>query len=100
MEGFKSTERRLVQLFNNSREKWKKRAAEKQKKMRGMEICQAASLGRRKFYEKLGWLLSHRTDIQTYSEMLTLIGSAQTQIKNQGLHDRSSQRSNGIDKLY
>lgn len=38
MEGFKSTDRRLVQLFNNSREKWKKRAAEKQKKMRGMEI--------------------------------------------------------------
>jgi hypothetical protein len=52
-------------------------------------ICQAASLGRRRFYEKLGWLFSHRTDIQTYSEMLALIGSVQTQIKNQGLHDRS-----------
>ena len=38
MEGFKSTDRRLVQLFNNSREKWKKKAAEKQKKMRGMEV--------------------------------------------------------------
>jgi hypothetical protein len=55
----------------------------------GRKICQAASLGRRKFYEKLGWLLSHRTDIQTYSEILALIGSAQTQIKNQGLHYRS-----------
>lgn len=55
----------------------------------GEKICQAASLGRRKFYEKLGWLLSHRTDIQTYSEMLALIGSAQTQIKNQGLHQKS-----------
>jgi hypothetical protein len=53
------------------------------------KICQAASLGRRKFYEKLGWLLNHRTDIQTYSEMLALIGSAQTQIKNQGLHHKS-----------
>lgn len=53
------------------------------------KICQAASLGRRKFYEQLGWLSSHRTDIQTYSEMLALIGSAQTQIKNQGLHHNS-----------
>jgi hypothetical protein len=55
----------------------------------GEKICQAASLGRRKFYEKLGWLSSHRTDIQTYSEMLALIDSAQTQIKNQGLHQKS-----------
>jgi hypothetical protein len=38
MEGFKSADSRLVRLFNNSREKWKKRAAEKQKKMRGLEI--------------------------------------------------------------
>jgi hypothetical protein len=38
MEGFKSADSRLVRLFNSSREKWKKRAAEKQKKMRGMEI--------------------------------------------------------------
>ena len=38
MEGFKSVDSRLVRLFNNSREKWKKRAAEKQKKMRGMEV--------------------------------------------------------------
>jgi hypothetical protein len=55
----------------------------------GEKICKAASLGRRKFYEKLGWLFNHRTDIQTYSEMLALIGSTQTQIKNQGLHNRS-----------
>jgi hypothetical protein len=207
MEGFKSTDRRLAQLFNNSREKWKQRAAEKQKKMRGMEvkirdlsasrelwkespptqraksryhnidilvawamkiisyeekqyfsavdntcildkeayralrlsisadtikilkkakpsaaenldefsqamsniltpqiwqidrekICQAASLGRRKFYEKFGWLLSYRTDIQIYSEMLALISSVQTQIKNQGLHSLS--RSQWIEAL-
>lgn len=55
----------------------------------GEKICEAASLGRRKFYEKLGWLFNHRRDIQTYSEMLALIGSAETQIKTQGLHARS-----------
>jgi hypothetical protein len=58
-------------------------------KIERKNICQAASLGRRKFYEKLGWLLSHRTDIQTYSEMLVLIDSIQTQIKSQGLHHQS-----------
>jgi hypothetical protein len=61
------------------------------------KICQAASLGRRKFYEKFGWLLSYRTDIQTYSEMLALISSVQTQIKNQGLHSLS--RSQWIETL-
>jgi hypothetical protein len=63
----------------------------------GEKICKAASLGRRKFYEKLGWMFNHRTDIKTYSEMLALIGSAQTQIKNQGLHDRS--RSEWLESL-
>ena len=38
MEGFKSSESRLVRLFQKGREQWRKRAAEKQKKMRGMEI--------------------------------------------------------------
>ena len=38
MEGFKSSESRLVRLFQKGREQWKKRATEKQKKMRGMEI--------------------------------------------------------------
>jgi hypothetical protein len=52
-------------------------------------ICQAASLGSRKFYEKLGWLVDYRSEIQTYAELLALIGSAQTQIKNQGLHHQS-----------
>lgn len=52
-------------------------------------ICQAANLGRRKFYEKLGWLSSYHTEIQTYSDLLASINSIQTQIKNQGLHRQS-----------
>lgn len=52
-------------------------------------ICQAASLGRRKFYDKLGWLFNYRSEIQTYFQMVTLISAVQTQVKNQGLHDRS-----------
>lgn len=38
MKGFKSSESRLVRLFQKSREQWKQRAAEKQKKLRVMEI--------------------------------------------------------------
>jgi len=38
MEGFKSSESRLVRLFQKGREQWRKRAVEKQKKIRGMEI--------------------------------------------------------------
>ena len=32
MEGFKSSESRLVRLFQKGREQWRKRATEKQKK--------------------------------------------------------------------
>jgi hypothetical protein len=53
------------------------------------QISQAASLGSRKFYEKLGWLFDYRSEIQTYADLLALSGSAQTQIKNQGLHHQS-----------
>jgi chromosome segregation ATPase len=38
MKGFKSSESRLVRLFKNSREQWKQRAADKQKKLRAMEV--------------------------------------------------------------
>jgi hypothetical protein len=55
-------------------------------KIHQQNICGAASLGRRKFHEKLGWLFSYRAEIQTYSQMLGLISAVQTQVKNQGLH--------------
>ena len=38
MKGFKSEDSRLVRLFQASREQWKQRAAEKQQKLRAMEI--------------------------------------------------------------
>lgn len=38
MKGFKSAESRLVHLFQKSREQWKQKAAEKQKKLRAMEV--------------------------------------------------------------
>ena len=38
MKGFKSSENRLARLFKNSREQWKQRAADKQKKLRAQEV--------------------------------------------------------------
>ncbi len=53
MKGFKTSESRLVKLFQQGRENWRKRAAEKQKKMRGMEIkIRDLSLSRDQWKEK------------------------------------------------
>lgn len=38
MEGFKSSEERLSRLFKKSRDNWKENAAEKQKKLRYLEV--------------------------------------------------------------
>lgn len=38
MPEFKSPASRLARLFHKSRERWKQRAAEKQKKLRGLEL--------------------------------------------------------------
>lgn len=38
VEGFKSSEKRLVQIFKKSRDCWKKNAAIKQKKLRDLEV--------------------------------------------------------------
>lgn len=37
MQKYKSSTSRLVRLFHNSREQWKQRAADKQKKLRALE---------------------------------------------------------------
>ncbi len=38
MQEFKSSASRLARLFRTSRDQWKQRAAEKQKKLRALEI--------------------------------------------------------------
>ena len=38
MKGYKSPVRRLAQFFKQSRDKWKKRAKEKQKEVRGLKV--------------------------------------------------------------
>jgi hypothetical protein len=38
MQGYKSTAERLARIFRQSRDKWKARAADKQHKLRALEI--------------------------------------------------------------
>ena len=38
MQAFKSSPSRLARVFRNSRDQWKQRAAQKQKKLRALEI--------------------------------------------------------------
>ena len=53
MKGYKSSETRLVKIFKDGREKWKRRALSKQKKLRAMEIkVRDLSLSREKWKEK------------------------------------------------
>ena len=53
MKGYKSSETRLVYLFKDGRERWRKKALSKQKKLRAMEIkVRDLSSSREKWKEK------------------------------------------------
>ncbi|MDJ0578272.1 MAG: hypothetical protein QNJ65_24350 [Xenococcaceae cyanobacterium MO_234.B1] len=52
-------------------------------------ISQAAELGRRKFLEKLGWLLDYEKQLQIYAEILEVFAKAKKQLTQQGLHPLS-----------
>ena len=54
-------------------------------------ISQAAEVGRRKFLEKLGWLLTYEKELQIYAEILRVFDLAKKQILQQGLHQKSQQ---------
>ena len=56
---------------------------------RGATICQAASLGRRKFINHLGWLFEIRQELITYTQMVDLAILVEAQVKNFGLTTES-----------
>ena len=68
MKGFKSSESRLVYLFQKSREQWKLRAAEKQKKLRVMEI-KVRDLSTSRDQWKAKALLAQQQQIQLEKEL-------------------------------
>ena len=65
----------------------------------GRELCQqksqiiarAASVGRRKFLEKLGWLFTYERALHITAEIIEIFELAKKQLLQQGLHQKSQQ---------
>ena len=66
-----------------------KKLGQKLWKQKGKLISQAAELGRRKFLEKLGWLLDYKKELDIYAEILEVFALAKKQLNKQGLHPLS-----------
>ncbi len=58
---------------------------------KGKIISQAAEVGRRKFLEKLGWLLTYEKELHIYAEILEVFDLAKKQFHQLGLHQESQQ---------
>ncbi|MDJ0679852.1 MAG: hypothetical protein QNJ18_08330 [Xenococcaceae cyanobacterium MO_167.B52] len=58
---------------------------------KGELISQAAELGRRKFWEKLGWLLNYEKELHIYAEILEVFTLGKKQLIQQGIHPLSQQ---------
>ena len=55
----------------------------------GPAICQAASVGRRRFQEKLNWVASYQEDIATYAQLSEMVHTVEKQVKQKGLNQAS-----------
>ncbi len=69
----------------------KEKIGRKLYRKKGLIISQAAELGRRKFLEKLGWLLDYEKQLHIYAEILEIFALAKKQLNKQGLHQKSQQ---------
>jgi len=52
-------------------------------------ICQAASVGRKRFQAKLGWLTDYREDIAFYAQLIEIVHVVEKQVKQNGLNQAS-----------
>ena len=52
-------------------------------------ISQVASVGRRRFQQKLGWLQDYQADLNTYSQMVEFTHRLEHQLKHQGINSNS-----------
>lgn len=52
-------------------------------------LTTTASLGRRRFLEKLGWLIDYESDIIEYAQLMELVHTVQKQVKQLGLNQNS-----------
>lgn len=54
------------------------------------EICEVADVGRRRFDEKLGWVMEFSEDIESHAQVVEISHTVQEQVKTQGLHQGSA----------
>lgn len=52
-------------------------------------IRKTASVGRQRFYQKLGWLQDYQADLDTYSQMMELSHRLEFQLKHHGINAQS-----------
>jgi hypothetical protein len=52
-------------------------------------IYQAASMGRRRFQDKFGWLTDYQEDIATYAQLVDIVHTVEKQVKHEGLNQNS-----------
>lgn len=52
-------------------------------------ISQTASVGRRRFQQKLGWLKDYQIELNTYSQMVEFTHQLERQLKHQGINSNS-----------
>jgi len=55
----------------------------------GTAICQAASVGRRRFQDKLGWVADYQEDVATYAQLVEIVHTVEKQVKQKGLNQDS-----------
>ncbi len=55
-------------------------------------IYLAAEQGRRKFFEKLGWVVAYKEELIIYAQMIDLTTLVQEQVKQEGLNQASYQK--------
>lgn len=55
-------------------------------------IYQAAKQGRRRFFEKLGWVAAYKEELIIYAQMIDLTTLVQEQVKQEGLNQASYQK--------
>jgi len=52
-------------------------------------ICKVADEGKRRFEEKMGWVVDYREEIRLYSQFIDIANAVEKQVKHQGLNQAS-----------
>jgi len=57
----------------------------------GSTVLETANIGKKRFMDKLGWVIEYEDDIKMYSQIVELTTTVEKQIKHEGLSQKSKQ---------